>query len=46
MLDILIDNCQKCDLEAISDLNNSQYFWINTRDFFRAISDKSKDSLT
>ena len=25
-------NCYKCDLETIID-NNSQYFWINLRDF-------------
>ena len=32
MLEITIDNCHKCDLEAINDPNNSQYFWINRRD--------------
>ena len=32
MLEITIDNCHKCDLETINDANNSQYFWINTRD--------------
>ena len=32
MLEITIDNCQKCDLETIIDPNNSQYFWINRRD--------------
>ena len=32
MLEITIDNCYKCDLEAINDLNNSQYFGINRRD--------------
>ena len=32
MLEITIDNCQKCDLETINDLNNSQCFWINRRD--------------
>ena len=31
MLEITIDNCQKCDLEGIID-SNSQYFWINRRD--------------
>ena len=33
MLEITIDNCYKCDLETINDPNNSQYFWINRRDF-------------
>ena len=28
MLEITIDNVQKCDLEAISDPDNNQYFWI------------------
>ena len=28
MLKITIDNCCKCNLEAINDPNNSQYFWI------------------
>ena len=32
MLEITIDNCQKCDLEIIIDPNNTQYFWINRRD--------------
>ena len=32
MLEITIDNCNKCDLETINDPNNSQYFWINRRD--------------
>ena len=32
ILEITIDNCQKCDLETIIDPNNSQYFWINRRD--------------
>ena len=32
MLEITIDNCYKCDLETISNPNNSQYFWINRRD--------------
>ena len=32
MLEITIDNCYKCDLEAINDTINSQYFWINRRD--------------
>ena len=32
MLEITIDNCNKCDLETIIDPNNSQYFWINRRD--------------
>ena len=33
MLEITLDNCYKCDLETIDDPNNSQYFWINRRDF-------------
>ena len=32
MLEITSKNCYKCDLEAIVD-SNSQYFWINFRDF-------------
>ena len=32
MLEITIDNCQKCNLETIIDPNNSQYFWVNRRD--------------
>ena len=32
MLKIRRKNCYKCDLETIID-NNSQYFWINLRDF-------------
>ena len=32
MLEITKKNCYKCDLETIID-NNSQYFWINLRDF-------------
>ena len=32
MLEITRKNCYKCDLETIID-NNSQYFWINLRDF-------------
>ena len=32
MLEITIDNCYKCDLETINDLNNSQCFWINRKD--------------
>ena len=32
MLKITIDNCHKCNVETIIDLNNSQYFWINRRD--------------
>ena len=53
MLEITIDNCNKCDLETINDPNNSQYFWINTRDLeietkrkWQAIFDKCKDSST
>ena len=32
MLEITRKNCYKCDLETIID-SNSQYFWINLRDF-------------
>ena len=32
MLEITSKNCYKCDLETIID-SNSQYFWINLRDF-------------
>ena len=51
MLEITI--CYKCDLEIINDLNNSQYFWINRKDFeietkrkWLVIFDKYKDLLT
>ena len=53
MLEITIDNSYKCDLETINDPNDSQYFWINRRDFeietkrnWQAIFDKCKDSST
>ena len=32
MLEITRKNCYKCDLETIIS-NDSQYFWINLRDF-------------
>ena len=32
MLEIASKNCYKCDLETIID-KNSEYFWINLRDF-------------
>ena len=32
MLEITRKSCYKCDLETIID-NNSQYFWINLKDF-------------
>ena len=32
MLEISRKNCYKCDLDTIID-NNSQYFWINLKDF-------------
>ena len=32
MLEITRKNCYKCDLETVID-NNSQYFWINLKDF-------------
>ena len=53
MLEITIDNCYKWDLETFNDPNNSQYFWINRRDFeieternWHVISDKYKDLPT
>ena len=33
MLEIIRKNCYKCDLETIIIINDSQYFWINLRDF-------------
>ena len=51
MLEITIDNSQKCDLETIIYPNNSQYFWINRRDLetetkrnWQVVFDKYKDS--
>ena len=51
MLGITIHNCRKCDIETISDPNNSQHFWINIRDLeieskrnWQAIFDKCNDS--
>ena len=32
MLEITRKNCYKCDLETVTN-NDSQYFWINLRDF-------------
>ena len=53
MLEIAIDNYNKCSLETINDPNNSQYFWINRRDLeietkrnWQAIFDMCKDSST
>ena len=53
MLEITIDNCNKCDLETIIDPNKSQNFWINRRDSeietkhsWQAIFNKCKDSST
>ena len=53
MLEITIGNCYKCDLETIHDPNNSQYFWINRKDFeiktkrnWQPIFDKYEDSST
>ena len=53
MLEITIDNCNKCDLETIIDPNNSQHFWINrrylqieTKRNWQAIFDKCNDSST
>ena len=33
MLEITRKNCYKCDLETIIFPNDSQYFWINLKDF-------------
>ena len=53
MFEITLDNCYKCDLDTINDPNNSQYFWINRRDFEietkrnqQVIFDKYKDLST
>ena len=53
MLEITIDSCYKCDLETTNDPNNSQYFWIDRRDFeietkcnWQVILDKYKDLST
>ena len=53
MLEIKIDNCYKCDLKTINDLNNSQCFCINREDFeietkfnWQVIFDKYKDLST
>ena len=53
MLEVTIDNCNKCDLETIIDPNNSEYFWINRRDLeietkrnWEAIFVKCKDLPT
>ena len=32
MFEVTRKNCYKCDLETVND-NNSQYFWINVRNF-------------
>ena len=52
MLEITIDNCNKCDIETVND-PNSQYFWINRRGLeietkgnWQAIFDKCKDVST
>ena len=39
MLEITRRNCYKCDLETIIN-NDSQYFWINLRDFEAEIKSK------
>ena len=53
MLEMTINNCYKCDLETINDPNNSQYFWIDSRDLeietkrnWQVIFDKYKDLST
>ena len=52
MLDITRKNCYKCNLETII-LNDSQYFWINIKDFevgtecnWQNIFNKHENSLT
>ena len=52
MLDITRKNCYKCNLETII-LNDSQYFWINIKDFevgtecnWRNIYNKHENSST
>ena len=51
MLEITINNCDKCDLETINDPNTSQYFWIIRRNLqietkcnCQVIFDKYKNS--
>ena len=39
MFEITRKNCYKCDLETVID-SNSQYFWINLRDFELEIESK------
>ena len=53
MSEITLHNCYKCDLETNNGPNNSQYFWVDRRDFeieskrsWQVIFDKYKDSLT
>ena len=54
MLEITIDNSNKCDLKAINDPNNIQHFWkrfrrdleIETKRNWQAIFNKCKDSST
>ena len=53
VLEITIDNCNKCDIETIIDPNNSQHCWINrrylqieTKRNWQAIFDKCNDSST
>ena len=53
MFEITSDNCYKCDIETINDLNNSPYFWINRKDLeietkcnWQVIFDKYKDLST
>ena len=52
MLEITIENCQKCDLETINNQNYNQYFWIDRRDLeierkhnWQALFNKCKDSM-
>ena len=53
MLEITRKNCYKCDLETIIDPNDSQYFWVNLKDFevetkrnWRNIFNKHRNSST
>ena len=51
MVEITIQNCNKCNIETINDPTNSQYFWINRKDLkiesklnWQGTFDKCKDS--
>ena len=44
MLEIKRKNCYKCDLETIIN-NDSEYFWINLRDFEAETKSKSLNTF-